>query len=81
MPNKRTKGSLSGIVDKMNQAYDGLIGEGFSPGVGRRIVPVMIDGMVSGWKMQCCENDIWVDLDDTPFESMEALIEHYKREG
>ena len=80
MQNKKIKGSLSGIVDKMNQAYDGLIGEGFSPGVGKRIVPVLVDGGVTGWKMQCLENDIWVDLDEGPFETMGELIAFYKGE-
>jgi hypothetical protein len=78
MPNKIIKGSLSEIVEKMNQKYDGLIGEGFNLGLDRRIVPVMIDGSVSGWKMQRCENDEWVDMEDGPFETMEALIAFYK---
>ena len=80
MQEKEIEGSLSGIVDKMNKAYDGLLGEGFSPGVGRRIVPVMLDGEVSGWKMQCYENDAWMDLDETFFETMGELIEHYRKE-
>ena len=80
MPNNTIKGSLSEIVDKMNKKYDGLIGEGFNLGLDRRVVPVMIDGVVSGWKMQRCENCKWVDMDETPFESMQALIEHYKCE-
>ena len=80
MPNKIIKGILSEIVEKMNQKYDGLIGEGFNLGLDRRIVPVMIDGSVSGWKMQRCENNEWVDMDETPFDSMQALIEHYKVE-
>ena len=80
MSNKKTIGSLSGIVDKMNEKYDGLIGEGFNLGLDRRIIPVMVDGVVTGWKMQRCENDEWVDVDETPFESMEALIKHYKSE-
>ncbi len=62
----------------MNNAYSGLIGEGFNLGLDRRVVPVMIDGQVSGWKMQRLENDIWVDLDETPFETMGELIEYYK---
>ena len=78
MPNKIIKGSLSEIVEKMNQKYDGLIGEGFNLGLDRRIVPVMIDGSVSGWKMQRCENDEWVDMEDGPFETLEALIAFYK---
>ena len=49
--NKDFKCSLSGIVDKMNATYDGLIGEGFSPGINRRVVPVMIDRALSGWKI------------------------------
>ena len=80
MPNKNIRGSLSGIVDKMNKKYDGLIGEGFNLGLDRRIVPMMVDGAVAGWKMQRCENDEWVDLPDGPFETMEALIEYYKDE-
>ena len=80
MPNKIIKGSLSEIVEKMNPKYAGLIGEGFNLGLDRRIVPVMIDGTVSGWKMQRCENNEWVDMDETPFDSMQALIEHYKVE-
>ena len=78
MPDNRIKGSLSGIVDKMNKTYDGLIGEGFNLGLDRRVVPVMADGTVSGWKMQRLENDVWVDLDETPFESMGDLIAFYK---
>ena len=79
MPSKRIKGSLSGIVDKINETYGEFI-SGFSPGVGRRIVPVMIDGEVLGWKMQCYENDAWVDMDETPFETMKELIAYYKSE-
>ena len=78
MQNKKIKGSLSGIVDKMNQAYDGLIGEGFNLGMDRRIVPVMVDGSVSGWKMQRYEDGVWVDLDERPFETMGELIAYYK---
>lgn len=78
MPNKKNIGSLSSIVDKMNEAYHGLIGEGFSPGTDRRIVPVMAEGAVAGWKMQRIENDEWVDMDEKPFATMEELIEYYK---
>ena len=78
MPGNKIKGSLSGIVDKMNKKYDGLIGEGFNLGLDRRIVSVMADGAVAGWKMQRCEDDVWVDLPDGPFETMEALIAFYK---
>lgn len=78
MPDKKIKGSLSGIVDKMNKAYDGLIGEGFNLGLDRRVMPVMADGVILGWKMQRLENDVWVDLDEAPFESMEDLIAFYK---
>ena len=80
MPNKTIKGSLSEIVDKMNKKYDGLIGEGFNLGLDRRVVPVVIDGLVTGCKMQRYENNEWLDMDETPFESMQALIEHYKSE-
>ena len=78
MQNKKIKGSLSGIVDKMNQAYDGLIGEGFSPGVGKRIVPIMVDGEVTGWRMQHFENDTWSNLDGKTFATMTELIAFYK---
>ena len=78
MPNKNIKGSLSGIVDKMNQKYDGLIGVRFNLGLDRRVVPVMEDGAVAGWKMQRSENDEWLDMEDGPFETMEALIAFYK---
>ena len=78
MPDKIIKGNLSGIVDKMNKTYDGLIGEGFNLGLDRRIVPVIVDGEVTGWKMQRLENDVWLDLDEKPFKTMEELIVHYK---
>ena len=80
MQSKKMK-SLSEIVDKMNKAYDGLIGHGFSPGVGRRVVPVMAENEVLGWKMQRYENEEWVDLDETPFTTIEELIAHYKSES
>ena len=79
MSDKKTKGSLIGIVDKMNQIYDGLIGEGFNLGLDRRVVPMMVDGAVTGWKKQRCEGDVWEDLPDGPFETMEALIAFYKK--
>ena len=80
MQSKKMK-SLSEIVDKMNKAYDGLIGQGYSPGVGRRVVPVMAENEVLGWKMQRYENEEWVDLDETPFTTIEELIAHYKSES
>jgi len=76
MPEKRIKGSL--IVDKMNMKYDGLIGEGFNLGLDRRVVPVMADGAVAGWMMQRLEDNVWVDLEEGPFETMEELIAFYK---
>ena len=78
MPDKKIKGSLAGIVDKMNVAYDGLIGEGFNLGLDRRVVPVMDDGTVAGWKMQRLEDDVWVDLDGQVFGTMKELIAYYK---
>lgn len=78
MPEKKIKGSLSGIVDKMNAIYDGLIGEGFNLGMDRRVVPVMDDGVVTGWRMQRCEDGVWVDMDETPFSTMGELIAFYK---
>ncbi len=78
MPDKKIKGSLSGIVDKMNKAYDGLIGEGFNLGLDRRVVPVMDDGAVTGWRMQRFDEGVWVDLDEEPFATMKELIAYYK---
>lgn len=80
MPEKKIEGSLSGIVDKMNAVYDGLIGEGFNLGLDRRVVPVMDDGVVKGWKMQRIENQVWIDLDEKPFATMSELIVFYKGE-
>ena len=78
MPDKRIKGSLSGIVAKMNAVYDGLIGEGFNLGLDRRVVPVMDDGAVTGWRMQRFDEGVWVDLDEEAFATMEELIAYYK---
>ena len=78
MDNKDIKGSLSGIVDKMNKTYDGLIGDGFNLGLDRRVIPVMVDGEVSGWKMQRLGDDKWVDLDEQVFGTMKELIAYYK---
>ena len=80
MPEKKIEGRLSGIVDKMNAVYDGLIGEGFNLGLDRRVVPVMDDGVVKGWKMQRIENQVWIDLDEKPFATMAELIAFYKGE-
>ena len=80
MPEKIIEGSLSGIVDKMNAVYDGLIGEGFNLGLDRRVVPVMDDGVIKGWKMQRIENQVWIDLDEKPFATMAELIAFYKGE-
>ena len=78
MPDKKIKGSLSSIVDKMNKAYDGLIGEGFNLGLDRRVVPVMVGGAVTGWRMQRLDEGVWLDLDEKPFATMEELIAFYK---
>ena len=81
MKDKKIKGSLSELVDKIHETYHGFIKDGFSPGVDRRVVPVMKDGELSGWKMQCYENDVWVDFDGASFETMEELIEYYKKDN
>ena len=78
MSDRKIKGSLSGIVDKMNKAYDGLIGEGFNLGLDQRVVPVMDDGAVTGWRMQRFDEGVWVDLDEELFATMEELIAYYK---
>lgn len=71
-------GSLSSIVDKMNEAYDGVIGDGFNLGVDRRVVPVMVDDEVTGWKIQKNTGEVWVDLCDETFNSMKELIARYR---
>ena len=78
MSSKKIKRSLSEIVDNMNKVYDGRIGTGFNLGLDRRVVPVMKDGTVTGWKMQRLENDLWVDLDEGTFKTIEELITYYK---
>ena len=53
MQNKKIKGSLSGIVDKMNQVYDGLMGKGFSP---------QLEGVLAmGQSRLICPNKIMVN--------------------
>ncbi len=75
---KDSSGSLASIVDKMNEAYDGVIGDGFNLGVDRRVVPVMVDNEVTGWRIQRVVGDVWVDLCDETFNSMRELIERYR---
>ena len=70
--------SLASIVDKMNEAYDGVIGDGFNLGVDRRVVPVMVDNEVTGWKIQKNTGEVWVDLCDEVFNSMKELIARYR---
>jgi hypothetical protein len=31
--------------------------------------------------MQRCEDDVWVDLDEKPFETIEELVAYYKNES
>ena len=75
---KEDGGSLTSIVDKMNEAYDGVIGDGFNLGVDRRVVPVMVDNELTGWRIQRVVGDVWVDLCDETFNSMKELIERYR---
>ena len=77
--NEKCALSLSGIVDKMNDMYEGVIGDGFNLGVDRRVVPVMnSEGEVSGWKIQQVVGDVWIDLCDETFNSMKELIDRYR---
>jgi hypothetical protein len=71
--------SLSGIVDKMNDMYEGVIGDGFNLGVDKRIIPVMVNDKVVGWRIQkqITENS-WVDLCDETFNTMKELIDRYR---
>ena len=32
------------------------------------------------WKMQRLEDDVWVDMDEKPFATMEELIAFYKKQ-
>lgn len=76
--NKNCALSLSGIVDKMNGMYEGVIGDGFNLGVDKRVIPVMVDEKVVGWRIQRQVGDVWVDLCDETFNSMKELIERYR---
>jgi hypothetical protein len=71
--------SLSGIVDKMNDMYEGVIGDGFNLGVDKRIIPVMVNDKVVGWRIQkqISENS-WVDLCDETFNTTKELIDRYR---
>ena len=71
--------SLSGVVDKMNDMYEGVIGDGFNLGVDKRIIPVIANDEVAGWRIQkqISENS-WVDLCDETFNSMKELIDRYR---
>ncbi len=75
---KKCEASLSNIVDKMNEAYEGVIGDGFNLGVDKRIIPVMVGEKVVGWRIQRQVGDVWVDLCDETFNSMKELIERYR---
>ena len=71
--------SLTSIVGKMNEAYDGVIGDGFNLGVDRRIIPVMTNDVVIGWRIQKqISENTWVDLCDETFNSMNELIDRYR---
>ena len=63
--------SLSGIVDKMNDMYEGVIGDGFNLGVDK------IDSAITSIQKQIGENT-WVDLCDETFNSMNELIDRYR---
>ena len=78
MQHPETAESLSEIVDKINDSYGAFIRDGFSPGAGRRVVPAMRNGTVAGWRMQALEDGTWLDLDETPFDTVTALIAHYR---
>ena len=71
--------SLSGIVDKMNDMYEGVIGDGFNLGVDKRIIPIMMNDEVVGWRIQKqIGENTWVDLCDETFNSMNELIDRYR---
>ena len=78
--NKKDSLSLSGIVDKMNEKYDGLVWDGFNLGVDKRIIPIMVDDKLMGWRIQKQTGDIWVDICDKTFNTMEELINNLKEE-
>lgn len=75
---KKEEVNLSSIVDKMNEAYEGVIGDSFNLGVDKRIIPVMVNNEVIGWRIQRQVGDVWVDLCDETFNSMTELIERYR---
>lgn len=77
--NKNCSLSLSGIVDKMNDMYEGVIGDGFNLGVDKRIIPVMANDKVVGWRIQKqIGENAWADLCDETFNSMNELIDRYR---
>lgn len=74
--------TLSSIVEKMNETYDGVIGDTFNMGVDRRVVPVITDSKISGWKIQQKINeDTWVDICEKVFNTMRELIDNLKNES
>ena len=76
---KNCSRSLSGIVDKMNDMYEGVIGDGFNLGVDKRIIPVMANDEVVGWRIQKqIGENTWADLCDETFNSMNELIDRYR---
>lgn len=80
MPKKKNCAlSLSGIVDTMNDMYEGVIGDGFNLGIDKRIIPVMSNDEVVGWRIQQqIGENTWVDLCDETFNSMKELIDRYR---
>lgn len=77
--NKNCALSLSNIVDKMNDMYEGVIGDGFNLGVDKRIIPVIVNNEITGWRIQKQINEnTWIDLCDETFNSMKELIDRYR---
>ncbi|MBP5723269.1 MAG: hypothetical protein J6X18_06825 [Bacteroidales bacterium] len=76
----RKKNSLVSIVEKMNEAYDGKVGDSFNLGVDRRVVPLFDSNGVCAWKVQKMIGDVWVDECHEVFNTMEELISRLKTE-
>ena len=80
--------SLSSIVDKMNESYADFIDD-FTLGVDKRVVPIQIETVtngekqteIKGWKIQQLTGDVWVDLCNETFNTMEELISRNKQEN
>ena len=79
--NDEITGSLREVVDRMNEIYPDKVDDTFNIGVNQRVIPVHSDDKIIGWKIQKIVGDVWVDLCDKVFNTMEELIENNKEQN